>query len=160
MKGGPVAVVESESVAADDLDPQAAVQEDVGGEATFEPATRGEGDCVVTVSAVLEAAEYRGAGPMTPALEASLSGDPEFARMYASESHGDHHIQCWYEVRLASKPDQRFRWREVHGNTLRELTTQVCNAKIGELAETIVRDTEQCRDLDAKAYWGSVLEPF
>lgn len=125
----------------------------------FQPATRGEGSCVVTVHAVLEAQEYRGGGPMTPALEASLAANPEYARMYQSESHGDHHIQCHYDVTLAHLPNQRFRWRTVHNNTLRDLDTQICNADVGKVAQDIVESTKQCADFAAGAYWGYVLEP-
>lgn len=126
----------------------------------FEPATRGENRCIVTVVALLEAEEYRGGGPMTPALEASMAADPDFARMYNSESHGDHHIQCHYEVSLAHLPGKRWRWREVESNTLRELSPEICNSLAVEVADDIIRTTKNCTDLDAGAYWGYVLEPI
>jgi hypothetical protein len=126
----------------------------------FQPATRSDGGCTVRVRALLGAEEYRGGGPMTPALEASLAADPDYARMYASESHGDHHIQCHYEVVLAGRPGERFRWREVHSNTLRDLGVEVCETDIAEVAQRILDSTQQCTDLAAKAYWGDVLEPW
>lgn len=128
--------------------------------AEFQPATRTEGRCTVTVRALLEAEHYRGGGPMTPALAASLAADPDYARMYESESHGDHHIQCHYEVALADRPGERFRWREVHNNTLRDLDIEVCRADIAAVAQHILDATQQCTDLDAKAYWGHALEPW
>ena len=126
----------------------------------FTAATRGSGTCRVTVSALLEAAEYRGAGPMTPALEASLSANPDYARMYESESHGDHHIQCIYQVELAHEPGKHYRWRHVIGNTLRDYTAETCDGLAAEVAEDVIRTTKDCSDLDAGAYWGCVLEPM
>lgn len=125
----------------------------------FEPATRGEGTCIVSVVALLEAEEYRGPGPMTPALEASLAADPDSADHWRSESHGDHHIQCHYAVELAHLPGKRFKWRLVLSNTLREHTPETCNGRAAEVADDIVRTTQGCKDLDAGAYWGYVLEP-
>jgi hypothetical protein len=127
---------------------------------TFTPATRGPEGCKVTVSELLEAQEYRGPGPMTPAVAASLDADPEFARMYNSESHGDHHIQCVYRVELAHEPGKRYRWRTWFSNTLQDRTTKECNGMAAEVAEDIVRTTKDCRDLEAGAYWGYVLEPM
>lgn len=129
-------------------------------EPAFEPVTRGSGTCIVTITGVIEAQEYRGAGPITPALEASLSADPEFARMYNSHSHGDHHIQCHYAVRLAHLPDKQFRWRDVHNNLTRELTVDVCTRKLTEVADDIIQTTKQCTDFAAGGYWGYVLEPI
>jgi hypothetical protein len=126
----------------------------------FEPATRGQATCMVSVVALLEAQEYRGAGPITPALEASLAADPDFARSWQSESHGDHHIQCLYAVELAHLPGKRFAWRVVHGNTLREHTAETCNGRAVEVADDIISTTKDCTDLDAGAYWGYVLEPL
>jgi hypothetical protein len=126
----------------------------------FEPATRGEGSCRVTVVALLEAAEYRGGGPITPALEASLSADPDYARMYNSHSHGDHHIQCHYEVSLAHLPGKRWRWRVVRSNTLRKLSPEICKSLAIEVADDIIQTTKSCTSLDAGAYWGYVLEPI
>ena len=126
----------------------------------FERTTRGELGCVVTIAALLDAQEYRGAGPMTPALEASFAADPEFGRMWDAESHGDHHIQCLYEVRLGGAPLERYRWRVVHSNTLRNHTTEVCKRELGTVAEDIILTTVQCTDLTAGAYYGYVLEPF
>ena len=128
--------------------------------AEFEPATRGAGACEVTVTALLEAQEYRGPGPMTPAIEASLAADPEFARMYQASSHGDHHIQCIYRVELAHEPGKRYRWREIVNNTLQEHTAAICNGLAAEVAEDIIRTTKSCTDLDAGAYYGQVLEPM
>ncbi len=127
---------------------------------TFTPATRGSGGCEVRVIALLEAEEYRGGGPITPALEASLAADPEFARMYNSESHGDYHIQCHYEVELGHEPGKRYRWRMWLSNTLREHTPKACNGMAAQVAEDIVRTTKNCTDLAAGAYWGLVLEPM
>lgn len=126
----------------------------------FEPATRGKGSCIVTVVALLEAEEYRGGGPMTPALEASMAADPDFARMYNSESHGDHHIQCHYQVSLAHLPGKRWRWREVKSNTLRDLGPEICESLAIEVADDIIQTTRNCTDLNAGAYWGYVLEPM
>lgn len=126
----------------------------------FEQTTRGSGACVVTLVALLEAENYRGAGPITPALEATMAADPDFARMWESESHGDHHIQCHYEVRLGSRPQQRYRWRVVHNNTLRDRTPEICKRELGQIAEDIIRTTEQCTQLAAGAYYGYVLEPM
>ncbi|HLT35785.1 MAG TPA: hypothetical protein VK034_05855, partial [Enhygromyxa sp.] len=126
----------------------------------FSPATRGSGDCQVTVSALLEATEYRGPGPMTPALATSLDADPDFARMYNSESHGDHHVQCHYQVELAHEPGKHFRWRSWFTNTLRDRTPKACNGMAAEIAEDIIRTTKQCTDLAAGAYWGHTLEPM
>jgi hypothetical protein len=126
----------------------------------FEPATRGKKRCIVSVVALLEAEEYRGPGPMTPALEASLAADPDFARNWQSESHGDHHIQCLYAVELAHRPGKRFAWRVVHGNTFREHTAEICNGRAVEVADDIISTTKNCTNLDAGAYWGDVLEPL
>lgn len=126
----------------------------------FERTTRGELGCVVTIAALLDAEEYRGAGPMTPALEASFAADPEFARMWDAESHGDHHIQCHYEIRLGGAPLDRYRWRVVHSNTLRNHTTEVCKRELGAVAEDIILTTAQCTDFAAGAYYGYVLEPI
>lgn len=126
----------------------------------FTPATAGKGDCKVTVSELLEAEEYRGPGPITPAVQASLDADPDYARMYQSESHGDHHIQCVYRVELAHMPGKQFRWRSVVGNTMREATPEICKGMAGEVAEDVIRTTEDCVDLGAGAYWGYVLEPM
>lgn len=126
----------------------------------FEPATRGQGSCMVSVVALLEAEAYRGGGPMTPALEASLAADPDYARMYNAESHGDHHIQCHYEVSLAHLPGKRWRWREVRNNTLRKLSPEICKSLAVEVADDIIQTTKNCTNLDAGAYWGYVLEPM
>jgi hypothetical protein len=126
----------------------------------FEPATRGKGKCIVSVVALLEAEEYRGPGPMTPALEASLSADPDYAKYWQAESHGDHHIQCHYAVELSSQPGKRFSWRIVISNTLRDHTPETCNGRAAEVADDIVQTTKSCTDLDAGAYWGYVLEPL
>src|SRR5262245_12525543 len=126
----------------------------------FEPATRGNGKCIVSVVALLEAEEYRGPGPMTPALEASLAADPDQAKYWQAESHGDHHIQCHYAVELSSLPGKRFSWRVVINNTLREHTPETCNGRAAEVADDIVSTTKGCTDLDAGAYWGYVLEPI
>lgn len=128
--------------------------------ATFTPATRGSGNCKVTVSALLEAEEYRGPGPLTPSVAASLDADPEYARLYDSESHGDHHIQCVFQVELAHEPGKHYRWLEFFSNTLREATPQVCNGMAAEVADDILRTTKDCSDLAAGAYWGHVLEPM
>jgi hypothetical protein len=111
----------------------------------------------VTVSAQLEAVEYRGGGPLTPALAASLDADPDFARMYASESHGDHHVQCQYRVELGGRS---YRWREWFSNTLRDRTPKDCNGLAAKVAEDIIRTTKNCTNLTAGAYWGYVLEPL
>jgi hypothetical protein len=140
--------------------PEPVVAEPEPETSAFEPATRGKGSCIVTVVALLEAEEYRGGGPMTPALEASMAADPDFARMYNSESHGDHHIQCHYEVSLAHLPGKRWRWREVKSNTLRDLGPEICNSLAVEVADDIIRTTNDCKDPDAGAYWGYVLEPI
>ncbi len=124
----------------------------------FSPATRGTGRCVVTVSALLEAQEYRGPGPITPDLEASLDSNPEFARTYQRLSHGDHHIQCVYQVELAHEPGKRYRWRTYFTNTAREATPKACNGMAAEVADDIVQTTKECTDLAAGAYWGFVLE--
>jgi len=126
------------------------------------PVTRGQGSCIVSVVAVLEAEDYRGPGPLTPAVAASLDADPASARTYKRLSHGDHHIQCHYEVHLDDRPGQRFRWRVVHGNTLREHTPAICSdpAELAAVAEDIIRTTEDCTQLDAGSYWGYVLEPL
>ena len=124
------------------------------------PLTRGSGACEVTIRALLEAEEYRGGGPMTPALEASLSSDPDFARMYEAESHGDHHIQCLYQVELAHEPGKRYRWRHVVSNTLREFGPEICAGLAAEVADDIIRTTRDCSDYAAGAYWGDVLEPL
>jgi hypothetical protein len=113
---------------------------------------------VVTITGVIEAQEYRGGGPITPALEAQLNADPEFARMHNSHSHGDHHIQCHYAVRLAHLPAERFRWREVHNNVTRDLTVDVCTHKLDEVADHIISSTKTCTDFAAGAWWGYVLE--
>jgi hypothetical protein len=126
----------------------------------FVPATRGSGKCIVSVVALLEAEEYRGPGPMTPALEASLAANPDHAENWRAESHGDHHIQCHYAVELAHLPGQRFSWRLVIGNTLREYTAETCNGRAAEVGDDIVTTTKSCTDLDAGAYWGYVLEPI
>ena len=126
----------------------------------FVPVTRGAGSCEVTLVALLEAEEYRGAGPMTPSLEATMNADPEFARAWESESHGDHHIQCHYEVRIESKPQQRYRWRVVHGNTLREHTPEVCKRELAAVAEDIIQTTKNCTQPGAGAYWGYSLDPM
>jgi hypothetical protein len=136
------------------------IPEPVPEASSFEPATRGEGSCIVTIVAVLEAEEYRGGGPMTPSLEASMAADPDFARMYNSESHGDHHIQCHYQVALAHLPGKRWRWREVKSNTLRDLSPEICNSLAVEVADDIIRTTKNCKDFNAGAYWGYVLEPM
>jgi hypothetical protein len=133
-----------------------------GGQAPDEPeqfisATRGRGACKVTVSALLEAVEYRGGGPITPALAASLDADPDFARMYNRESHGDHHIQCHYRVELDGR---QYRWREWFSNTTREQTPEACKGLAAKVAEDIIRTTKNCTDLAAGAYWGHVLEPL
>jgi hypothetical protein len=122
------------------------------------PATPGRGTCTVNVVALLEAEEYRGAGPTTPALEASLAADPDSAANWESEDHGDHHIQCRYAVELAHLPGKRFSWLVVHSNTMRDLTAETCNGREAEVAADIVRITKGCTDLDAGAYWGYVLE--
>jgi hypothetical protein len=124
----------------------------------FTPATRGPDGCKVTVSALLEAEEYRGPGPMTPAVAASLDADPEYARMYNSESHGDHHIQCVFLVELGHEPGKKYRWREYFNNVLRDRTPEDCKGMAAEVAEDIVRTTKECTDLEAGAYWGYVLE--
>jgi hypothetical protein len=126
----------------------------------FEPATRGSGACIVSVVALLEAEEYRGAGPITPALEASLAANPDSADRWESESHGDHHIQCHYAVELKHLPGKRFSWRLVLGNTSRDHTPETCKGRAAEVADDIVSTTERCTDLDAGAYWGHVLEPL
>ena len=126
----------------------------------FEPATRGAGKCIVSVVALLEAQEYRGPGPMTPALEASLAADPDHAKYWQSESHGDHHIQCHYAVELSTLPGKRFSWRVVINNTLRDHTPETCNGRAVEVADDIVSTTKSCTDLNAGAYWGYVLEPI
>jgi hypothetical protein len=125
----------------------------------FVPATRGSGTCIVSVVGLLEAQEYRGPGPITPALEASLSADPDFARHWQSHSHGDRHIQCHYLVELAHLPGKRFSWRIVINNLLREYTAETCDGRAAEVADDIVSTTKNCTDLDAGAYWGYVLEP-
>lgn len=127
---------------------------------TFTPATAGKGDCEVTVSALLEAEEFRGAGPMTPALAASLDADPDYARLYESESHGDHHIQCVFRVELAHLPGKPHRWRTFFSNTLREAEPEICKGMAAEIAEDILRTTKNCTDFAAGAYWGHVLEPM
>ena len=124
------------------------------------PLTRGSGACEVTIRALLEAEEYRGGGPMTPALEASLSSDPDFARMYEAESHGDHHIQCLYQVELTHEPGKRYRWRHVISNTLREFGPEICAGLAAEVADDIISTTRDCSDHAAGAYWGYVLEPL
>lgn len=134
--------------------------DDPGEPEQFSPATRGSKDCEVTVSALLEATEYRGPGPMTPVLAAKLDADPDFARMYNSESHGDHHVQCHYQVELGHRPGEHFRWRSWFTNTLRDRTTKACNGMAAEIAEDIIRTTKQCTDLAAGAYWGHTLEPL
>lgn len=126
----------------------------------FVPATVGNPRCEVAVVELLEAEQYRGPGPMTPALDAQFAADPDFARFYQAESHGDQHIQCHYAVELSSHPKQRFRWREVRSNTLEEHTPAVCNGLAAEVAESILETTGDCLDLDAGAYWGYVLEPM
>ena len=128
----------------------------------FVPLTRGQDSCEVQIVAILEAEEYRGPGPLTPSVAASLDADPDYAQFYNSASHGDHHIQCHYEVRLGHLPDARFRWRTVHGNTLREHTPALCEApeQVAAAAEDIIDTTKQCTDFDAGAYWGYVLEPL
>jgi hypothetical protein len=128
--------------------------------AAFTPATHGKGTCKVTVSALLEAEEYRGGGPMTPALAASLDADPDFARMYNAESHGDHHVQCVYEVTLAHEPHKRYRWRTWFDNMARDKSAEDCKGMAAEVAQDIIETTKKCRDLDAGAYWGFVLEPM
>jgi hypothetical protein len=154
----PAAIVETEPVDAEP--PPQPDPEPPPEPSAFEPATRGQGKCIVTVVALLEAEEYRGGGPMTPALEASMAADPDFARMYNSESHGDHHIQCHYEVALARLPGKRWRWREVRSNTFRDLSPEICKTLAVEVADDIIRTTKNCKDLDAGAYWGYVLEPL
>ena len=108
----------------------------------------------------LEAEEYRGPGPMTPFIEDVMNADPNFARSWQSEGHGDHHIQCHYEVRLASQPQARYRWRTVHGNTLGEHGPEVCLQRLDAVVDDIIRTTKECTQLDAGAYWGDVLEPM
>lgn len=135
-------------------------EESVDEPARFEAASFDSGSCVVRVVGLLEAEEYRGPGPITPAIEASLNADPEFARMYQAESHGDHHIQCHYAVELEHEPGKRYRWREVVNNTLRDHTAKICNSMAAEVAEDIARTTKDCTDLDAGAYYGFVLEPM
>jgi hypothetical protein len=61
-------------------------------------------------------------------------------------------------VWIADRPGERFRWREVHGNTLRDLGVEVCKVDLAEVAQRILDSTQQCRDLAAKAYWGYELE--
>jgi hypothetical protein len=126
----------------------------------FKPATAGTGNCKVTVSALLEAEEYRGPGPLTPAVAASLAADPDYARNYNSESHGDHHIQCVYQVELAHEPGKHYRWLTWFSNTLRDATPESCKGMAAEVAEDILRSTKDCSDLAAGAYWGYVLEPM
>ncbi len=126
--------------------------------AEFEPATRGEGSCEVRVVELLEASKYRGPGPITPALDAQLRADPQFADLYNARSHGDSHIQCLYEVQLGGQPGVRYRWREVYGNTGNRYTLAICNGPVGPIADHIISSTLECTDLDAKAYWGDELE--
>lgn len=123
-------------------------------------AAASDAECVVTVYRVLESREYRGAGPMTPALEDNLSRDPELVDSYRSESHGDYHIQCHYEVGFSDRPRERFLWREVHPNTLRELDISVCAGRAAQVAEKILSTTRNCTDLDAGEYWGMRLVPL
>lgn len=156
----PALIVEAEHRDAEPTPEAEPAPEPVPEPSSFEPATRGTGSCVVTIVAVLEAEEYRGGGPMTPALEASMTADPDFARMYNAESHGDHHIQCHYEVSLAHLPGKRWRWREVENNTLRDLSPKICNSLAVEVADDIIRTTKNCSDFNAGAYWGYVLEPM
>jgi hypothetical protein len=156
MHTEPALIVEAER---EDAEPKAE-PEPAPEPSVFEPATRGKGRCIVTIVALLEAEEYRGGGPMTPSLEASMAADPEFARMYNAESHGDHHIQCHYEVSLAHLPGKRWRWREVRSNTLRDLSPEICNSLAVEVADDIIQTTKSCKNLDAGAYWGYVLEPM
>jgi hypothetical protein len=169
-EGGPTPQAQPASVVVEEEpapEPPARVEPDESGgqsedepEPVFEPATRGQGNCEVTVSALLEAEEYRGSGPMTPALEAALAANPDHARMHRAESHGDHHIQCHYEIRLGHRPADRFSWREVHNNTLRDKTPALCLELAEEVAEHVIESTKQCTDFDAGAYWGYVLEPI
>lgn len=126
----------------------------------FVPVTRGAGSCKVTLVALLEAEEYRGAGPMTPFLEAAMNADPDFARSWESEGYGDHHIQCHYEVRIESQPQQRYRWRVVYGNTLREHTPEICKTELAAVAKDIVETTQNCTQPSAGAYWGYSLDPI
>lgn len=129
-------------------------------EPEFVAATHGSGGCIVTVSALLEATEYRGGSPMTPALAASLDADPEFARRYNSASHGDHHIQCVYRVELAHEPGKHYRWLHWFNNLLRDAEPSKCKTLAAEVAQDIVRTTKDCTQLDAGAWWGQVLEPL
>jgi hypothetical protein len=141
-------------------EPSEAPSEDPPEPEVFTPATRGSGKCEVTVSALLEAEEYRGPGPLTPAVAASLNADPDYARRYNSESHGDHHIQCVFQVELGHLPGQPHRWMDYFNNVLRDKTTKACNGMAAEVAEDIIRTTKDCTDFAAGAYWGHVLEPI
>lgn len=156
----PAVVAEPEPAVESEPEPAVEPEPEPPAEPEFAPVTRGTGRCVVTVAALIDAQEYRGGGPMTPALEASLSRDPDFARMYEAESHGDYHIQCHYEVTLRHQPGKRHRWRVVHSNTTREHDVTICGQDIAAVAEDIIASTKQCTDLDAGAYWGYVLEPI
>lgn len=156
----PTPVVVGEASEREPSEMVAASEPAAASEPTFEPATAGDAGCVVTVSALLEAEAYRGGGPMTPALAASLDADPEFARRYQAESHGDRHIQCVYRVELAHEPGKHYRWLHWFNDVMHEAEPSRCNTLAPEVARDIVTTTKDCSQLDAGAWWGQVLEPL
>jgi hypothetical protein len=105
---------------------------------------------------LVDAAEYRGPGPMTPALSDTLAKDPKLARTYNAKSHGDHHIQCTYRVKVNGKP---YTHTHVIGNTFREYETSRCDEVRDEVAQSIISFTKECADLHAGEYWGFKLDP-
>lgn len=129
-------------------------------EPTFTPVMRADGACEVTIVRVIEAREYQASGPSPPALEEGLGSDVPLHESYDLLGHGDHHIRCYYEVRLRSEPGVAYGWEVIHSNTARDLTPAVCRADAGRVAEEVIRSTKSCTDLDAGAYWGFALEPL
>jgi len=119
--------------------------------------TRSANGCTVTVGRLLDAQEYRGPGPMTPALSDSLARDPDMARSFNAKSHGDQHIQCTYRVEVNGAA---YSHMHVVGNTLRDYDTGRCEQVREAVADSILSFTHDCADLHGGEYWGSTLEPL
>jgi len=120
-------------------------------------AGRTVGTCTIRLQALVGAREFRGPGPLSPALRDTLRRDPRFARSYRAKSHGDRHLRCSYVI---SVNGVKYQYDYLISNTFRRHTPERCSREFDALLTHLFSVTDECRDLSRGAYYGYTFRPL
>jgi len=109
--------------------------------------------CRLEVVKVLEATIGRG----PPYLTRILERDPAHAEPVTGESHGDHHLNCVYEILMGS---HLYRYREEFSDTFLDLKEDYCGRPLvrKKVRESILQFTQGCKQPNARPALGYPLE--